>query len=110
MLSVLVSCTHETTISIPDNEPLMLFNYAGASNKLSAKEVVLVKDKQQKLNTWISNNRTGWTPTPATYVPGVLVSGKGFGINFLGNSVIISYSEGQYVKSISPSDYQFLIE
>ena len=58
----------------------------------------------------ITRHKEGWKQTPVTYVPGVYVSTPDGSINFLANSVIVNFEKGQYVKSISPSEYRFLIE
>ena len=64
--------------------------------------------KFSKLETWARNNEWGWNSTPATYAPGIVVVGGGFIINFVGDSVVINNSDGQYYKEIDPRDYAFL--
>ena len=65
-------------------------------------------EKYHKLMLWIKSNKSGWSSTPATYVPRVLVSSKTFSLNFVGESAVLNYSDGQFVKKVDPSEYDFL--
>lgn len=79
---------------------------------ISTKSYVLKSsdNRFKSLVELITRHKEGWKQTPVTYVPGVYVSTPDGSINFLANSVIVNFEKGQYVKSISPSEYRFLIE
>ena len=61
-----------------------------------------------RLALLIAAHRDEWEPTPATYVPNVVVTGPDFSINFLREFVVISYAAGQFERPIAASEYDFL--
>jgi hypothetical protein len=63
-----------------------------------------------KIVSWLTSNNTGWSQTPATYIPGVVVVAKEFQLNYLNEIVIINCKEGQFVKSTEKTDYEFLLQ
>jgi hypothetical protein len=63
-----------------------------------------------KIVSWLTNNNSGWSQTPATYIPGVVVIAKEFQLNYLNETVIINCKEGQFVKSTKKMDYEFLLQ
>jgi hypothetical protein len=63
----------------------------------------------QQFVQWVKDNENDWSPTPASYVPGVIVSGGDYHFNFIGEMVVLNYPEGQFHKNISKNEYEFLI-
>jgi len=59
---------------------------------------------------WVQANKRGWSPTPASYVPGVKVSGAGYDFNFIGDMVVVNYKDGQFSKNVGKNEYEFLIQ
>jgi hypothetical protein len=55
-------------------------------------------------------NKNGWNTTYDIYAPSILVRGTNFSINFQYNWMILNCIKGQYIKSISPDEYQFLLK
>jgi hypothetical protein len=70
-------------------------------------EVGSVLNKQ--VSDLILSKSKNWTPNFVTYAPGVVVYGKGFNINFLGEQAIYNGATGQLTRKIESSDYMFLI-
>ena len=64
-------------------------------------------EKYLKFEKWVQENEWGWKLTPATYVPGVVVTGGGYVFNFVGDSVVVNNPNGQYSKDIKKSEYDF---
>ena len=64
-------------------------------------------EKYLQFENWARENKWGWSPTPATYVPGIVVSGGGHVFNFVGESVVVNNLDGQYSKDISRNEYEF---
>jgi hypothetical protein len=62
----------------------------------------------KELNRWVSENTIGWSYSLATYVPLYLVQGKSLSLNFQGTRVILNTKDGQFVKNIDPSEYDFI--
>ena len=107
-LSSLASCGGEVSLQLPQDETLNLSVYNGG-RPLKEEPLPPTGNKHHLLSLWLSANRDGWSTTPLSYVPGVDVTGKGFSINFLGKDVIINYHKRQYIKSVDPKDYEFLL-
>jgi len=97
----------DVALTLPETEPLSLQVHKKGSPVAECK-LLPGTPNFQKLASWLSNNKTGWSPTPATYIPGVYITGSKFSINFLGTFVIVNYADGQYSHSVSPSEYEFL--
>src|SRR5699024_6970858 len=55
----------------------------------------------KQLETLLAANRGGWESSLATYLPGVVVTGKGFPINFQHGIAVVNFAKGQYTRSIS---------
>ncbi|MDR2212524.1 MAG: hypothetical protein LBE21_02710 [Pseudomonadales bacterium] len=61
-----------------------------------------------QLRAWVIKNQQGWQFAPATYLPGKVVSGSGFRLNFLDTMAILDYSGGQFALPVEPDEYAFL--
>lgn len=106
--AVLVAgCSQELPLQLPPGEPLKLSAHAhGAA--VSGCSIAPGSPQYQALEKWLSQNRGGWQTTPASYVPGTVVSGAGFTLNFVGTVVVANVSSGQYSHPTTPTDYGFL--
>ncbi|MBU2706797.1 hypothetical protein KCM76_12460 [Zooshikella marina] len=67
-------------------------------------------EKHAKLVAWLKQNNSDWDPTPASYVPGLVVEGTGFSLNFMRTGVILNCKEGQFTKSVKLEDYEYLLQ
>lgn len=109
MLTVMAmsGCSESIELELPENTSLELDIH---SNGRRGESCTIAPDSFQfnRLALLIAAHREGWVPTPATYVPNVLVTGPDFSINFLRESVVISYAAGQFERPIAASDYDFL--
>ena len=65
-------------------------------------------EKFSKFEKWTQENEWGWSLTPATYVPGVVVRGGDYVFNFIGDAVVVNNPDGQYSKDIRKSEYAYL--
>jgi hypothetical protein len=108
-LMLAVGCDSDIHFDLPKNETLKLHVYSGGG-PLVEKELAPSSKENQQLALWLAANTKGWSSTPASYVPGVYVTGKEFSINFLKTSVIINYAGGQYAKPVDPKEYEFLLQ
>jgi hypothetical protein len=106
---VAAGCMKDMRFELPPNETLTVLVYGGG-RPLTERQITPLSKEHHLLAVWLAANSRGWSPTPATYVPGVYVKGKGFSINFLKSMVIINFQEGQYIKSVDPKSYEFLLE
>ena len=64
-------------------------------------------EKYLKFEKWARDNEWGWSPTPATYVPGVVVKSGDYHFNFIGDGVVLNNPEGQYSKDINKNEYEY---
>ena len=108
ILSVLclVSCTHELPLSVFEVQKLKLYVYSKDGGVTCSLE--RGSPQYERLRRWVEQNREGWKPSPATYIPGKVVSGDGFGLNFLNNFAVFNYAGGQYTHTAPPEEHQFL--
>jgi hypothetical protein len=104
----LAGCTRTISFNLPRVETFDIYVYVGGR---AAEHCQMLPDdaKFMALNNWLRSNAQGWTFTPNTYVPGVLVSGKTFSINFQRSAAILNYAGGEYSHVVDPSQYQYLV-
>jgi hypothetical protein len=119
---LLIGCSHELNIAIPDNSPLLLTIHEDSLDALPDKEsmlniklpkrTTLTGEKREKFRKWVLNNRTGWKAMPpVSVVPEILVEGDGFGFNFSREGgVVVNYSGGQFSKDVKLGEYKFLLD
>ena len=105
----LFGCKQDIDFVFPDFEELNLEIY-GTGAPVKEQKIVPGTEKHNKLKEWVVNNKSGWASSMATYVPNVLVSGSGFSLNFRSKKVILNYKGGQFTKTSSQTEYEFLIE
>jgi len=101
LVPMLMGCQTSLDWSLP-NEPLKL-DRGGQTCTISP------SSRQFKdLSDWLAKNRSGWSSSPASYVPAVMVRGSNFSMNFVNSLVVVNYQRGQFTHEVSPSDYAFL--
>lgn len=107
LLLLLTACRINVADMIGEVDSFKVYLYEAGR---PVREYAIVKgdERYNKLVLWAKENESGWQMDLATYVPGVLVSGGGIRINFLGSSAILSGPDGQFAKDMNPADYAFL--
>ena len=103
----LLGCARPLGLVLPKDKPLKLQIYSHGS---PTQACVIAPGSPQfiQLEALLAANRSNWEPTPVTFVPSVLVTGAGFSINFLQDSDVVSYADGQFKHSVPRSAYAFL--
>jgi hypothetical protein len=61
-----------------------------------------------KLKDFLKQNAQGWHSRSADYQPSLVVIGSDINLYFMGDSVVMNYSGGEYSRSVSPDSYAFL--
>ena len=100
--AALTGCSQTIDFRIPENEVLKM---SITNSGVPVTECVIKPGSVMHvlLSAWIEQNSENWKATPASYVPGIMVSGNEFAMNILGEGVIINYDGGQYSHSIKPN-------
>jgi len=107
---LLTSCTTNMDIKSILNSGEHLDVYIYENGEIQNKYQLLPNNiKFKKMINLGLLNKNGWNTTYGAYAPFILVRGTNFSINFQYNRVILNCSKGQYIKSISPDEYQFLL-
>jgi hypothetical protein len=101
LITLLAGCNDELAWSLP-NEALVLQG-PGRSCTISPDS-----PQYKNLSAWVSRNRSEWSSSPASYVPGIIVRGSNFTINFLDSVVVVNHAGGQFTHRVSPSEFAFL--
>lgn len=107
ILALAASCTQELILKLPSDEALKLSIYINDAS-VSNCAITPGSSRHQALEKWLMNNRGGWKSTPVSYLPGTLVSGPGFTLNFLGSVVIANFAGGQYYRQAALAEVEFL--
>ena len=84
----------ELLFTISHFEEIQLVIYENGA-PVKEEKIVQGTEKHKKLKEWVSNNKSGWVSSMATYVPNVLVSAGGLRFNFRPKEVIVNYKGGQ---------------
>jgi hypothetical protein len=107
MLITLAGCTRDLAFALPKTQHLVLAIY---SNGRPLQECTVAPGSKQfvGLEALLASYHAGWKPSPATYAPGVLVTGTGFSINFIHDFAVVSFGSAQVTRPIPHSAYTFL--
>ncbi len=110
--AALLGCRVDATALLSSEDKLFL-NIHNATKSV-IKEITTDSQTYVELRNWLVKNEAGWSTSPASYVPSVEVRGKRFTINFLNKIAVLNFQDEngkyhQYVKDITPEEYQFLI-
>jgi hypothetical protein len=106
-LMLLAACKVNVAGMLSDADSFKVYVYE-KGRPIQDYKIVKGDERYQMLIQWAEENGSGWQMTPATYVPGVMVSGGEVSINFLGSLAILNGPDGQFEKDVIPSDYAFL--
>jgi hypothetical protein len=104
--ALLAGCARELPLALPPNTPAQVTEVGGLAYQLDP-----ASDGYRTLEGWIANNRSGWswghyyTPPPAK---GIIVRSGTLELQFFDSTVLARTPQGDYMKSVSPSEYAFL--
>ncbi len=109
-LLLLAACEKTVTFQIPLDEDLKLTIHDTGPGIITAQECMLEagSDEIDKIATWLNANKDDWEPSVVTFVPGVMVRGPDFTLNFLGDGAILNYEKGQFTSPSGSSFYSNL--
>lgn len=105
-LGLLAGCARQLPLALPPDAPARVTEPGGVQYTLDP-----TSETYHALERWIADNRTGWswghyyTPPP---VKGVSVRAGNLDLQFFDSTVLAHTPQGDYRKSVSPSDYAFL--
>jgi hypothetical protein len=109
ILSLLLAsaCAREIAFQLPSSEPLQLSIYRAGAH---VEQCILQPGSSvfSQLQSLLDASTGGWERAHATFVSRVVVSGSDWSLNFLGQGMILNYTQGQYVRKVEPSTYAFL--
>lgn len=102
----LAGCARELPLVLPPNTPVQVIEIGGAHYTLDPSS-----DAYHTLARWVSDNRSRWSwghyyATPPAR--GIIVRSGGLSLQFIDSQVLAHMPEGDYIKSVPPSDYAFL--
>jgi hypothetical protein len=103
---VLGGCTRSIHVDLPSGSLSLSFFVNGTP----IKHCTISQDSEQykTLSAWLAAHQDGWKSSVASYVPGVMVDGDGFSLNFLSSIAVLNYAGSQSTRQVLPSDYAFL--
>ena len=107
-IAVLTGCSQSIDFRLPENEVLAISITNGGVPVTECK-IQPGSSIHSELSDWIERNTDNWKASPASYVPGTVISGEGFSINVLNDGLILNYSGHQYTHSIEPDEFRYLI-
>jgi hypothetical protein len=105
-LVLLAGCARQLPLALPANAPVEVIEVGGAHYTLDPSS-----DGYGKLAQWVSNNRSRWSwghyyaTRPAK---GIIVRSGTLDLQFVDSTVLAHMLEGDYIKRVSPSEYEFL--
>lgn len=105
---IMGGCSARPDLSLPKDETFTVFVYEGA-RRVRQIELKPGSEAHRRLIAWAGESGRGWSPTPVTYAPGILVRGSSFSLNFGASQVIFNSKEGQFSRRVEPREYQFLL-
>ncbi len=105
-VSLLAGCERRLPLSLPANTPAQVIELDGTQYRLAP-----ASDGYRALEHWISNNHAGWSwghyyATPPA--KGISVRAGNLYLQFFDSTALARTPQGDYRKSVSPSDYAFL--
>jgi hypothetical protein len=103
LLAVAMLGCHRLELTPPIDETLTLIEPPEGEGRVSC-SILPGSTQHARLVQWLADHQSGWSQSPATYVPGLQVKGSNFEMNVLPKIVIINYSAGQYVAPVIEGD------
>ncbi|SRR5258706_6275030 len=107
-ISAIGGCAQTIAFTMPNTEELSVSVYVDGRPTAQC-EIAPGSERHGKLTSWLAQNKQDWKASPADFAPKLLVSGKAFSINFVGSFVALNSEAGQYVHSVEPNQYEFLL-
>jgi hypothetical protein len=103
---LLAGCERQLPLTLPANVSAQVTEVGGTQYTLDP-----ASDGYRALDHWISNNRAGWSwghyyATPPAR--GIIVRAGSLYLQFFDSTALARTPQGDYRKSVSPSDYAFL--
>jgi len=104
VMSFLLACDLDLVQGIPIGASVRR-SYSG-----STQEIQIPTWRLQTFLAWFSQHRSGWSKTPASYIPGLVLSiqyknGSEALINISHNgAVVVDNRSGQYFKQFTPAE------
>ena len=100
LLMFTIGCNSENALFLEIKAPVTI-QCDGAE-----KALIDPSSSQHKLIAgWFKNNQKGWSTSPASYVPGIVIQGPDFTINVLDRIIVVNDGKAQYVKKIEGKNY-----
>jgi hypothetical protein len=106
LLLFTAGCSRSITLQIPSQTlTVETFSQGKAVQRCS---VAPGSEKFRKLSQLMQQSVAGWRSRSADYVPSIVVIAGDISLYFMGDSVVVSYSGGEYSRSIAAGSYAFL--
>ncbi len=104
-IAALCACSHSLPLTVQNALPLQV-SIPGENRQYMLSPN---SEEYHRLKLWISANQPGWSPYYATTPNGgIIITGTGLWLEFIGSSAITHVAAGTFTKSVDPSDYAFL--
>lgn len=105
-LVLLAGCARQLPLTLPANAPVEVIEVGGAHYTLDPSS-----DAYRNLARWLANNRSRWSwghyyATPPA--KGIIVRSGTLDLRFFDSTALARMPEGDYIKSVPPSEYAFL--
>ncbi|HTY94880.1 MAG TPA: hypothetical protein VMC02_13380 [Steroidobacteraceae bacterium] len=106
LLLTLCGCSRSISVQLPAQKLVVLVY---ADGKVAERcSIAPGSEKFRKLADLVQQGTARWHSRIGAYVPSLLVVGADITLNFRSDSVDLTYSGGDYIRSISPDAYAFL--
>lgn len=99
-------CSRSISIEIP-SQTLTVETFA-QGKAVQRCSVAPGSEKFRKLSQLMQQSVAGWHSRRADYVPSVVVIAGDINLYFMGDSVVVDYSGGEYSRSLAADSYAFL--
>ena len=105
--ALIAGCARQLPLALPANAPAQVVQLGGAHYTLDPASA-----GYRSLEQWVSNNRSGWSWGHYYATPpgkGVIVRAGTLELQFFDSTVLARTPQGDYMKSVPPSEYAFLV-
>jgi hypothetical protein len=100
-------CSQSIQFTLPDSPLNLSRTVSGAM----VKRCSIKPDSEQykALSAWLVGHQNGWQGSVVTYVPSVVLTGKGFNLNLLPSLAVLNYAGKQLTHQVLIGDFAFLV-
>jgi hypothetical protein len=99
-------CSHTISINLtPQTLTVVTYSQGKADRRCS---IAPDSAKFRKLSEFMKQSAQGWHSRSSDYTPSLVVIGTDINLYFMGDSVVMNYSGGEYSRTVSPDSYAFL--